>query len=915
MPQKDLHHRLTGDSSSLVQANSRASRSMTAAEREAHKLEQQQRRTHQAMTEAGRGMLVAGAAIAAGIGLAVRAAVQWESAWAGVTKTVEGTEEQLSRLEDELRAMARELPQSHTEIAAVAEAAGQLGIATEDVASFTRVMVDLGVATNLTSEEAAFAIARMTNIMGTATGDVDRLGAAIVDLGNNSATTEAEILEMALRISGAGATIGLSETDVLAFAASLSSVGVAAQAGGSAISRAMIAIEESVRAGDESLETIAQTAGMSAAEFTSAYERDAANAIATFVAGLGRMQTRGEDVFATLDRLGFTEIRLRDALLRLSASGDLLTSSLERGAQAWDENEALMAEAERRYGTTEAQMQIARNQLNDFSIDIGQTFLPVLGSMASGLGSVAEVLAALPGPMKAAIALLAASAAAVGLLGGAALIAIPKIAAFNTALNTMAAGAGRAAVAARGLRAATGFMFGPWGAAIAVAVGLVTAAVGAYSVNQAEANAQAAEFADTLDEVTGKVTEVTRAKIAHRLEEQGALEMAQELGIGISELVDEMMAGKDAAEILGEIIDDLGGGSMKRTNGSLFDLNNLTEDNTEAWTDLREAVGATGGELEDGIGRWQRLNEAEEENLTATTDLAPQQRDLADAFGVSASAAEDVAGAVDDLDQELKQLFDRVFGLSNLQDDLANAFDKVAEAVKKQHEEAVEGAAALDGMTRAARDNRDLTQDLLRTYAELALETIESTGSMEEAEKVASRFEEQLDELEKQTGLNVRELDGYNEVVGEIDRLIKVTFRNDGVAQAIEQAQRIREHLERIDRTVRISFETRGFASVDGVAIPRHTGGAIPGHGGQDSRLVAASPGEFMVNTLGAAHNRAALEAANAGARLAVVGTGGGSATSAAPATSGPINVYLTSYSDRYSTKQVLEDLKLRGAS
>lgn len=60
---------------------------------------------------------------------------------------MEGTPEQLAAVSDGIRAMSLEIPSTTTEIAAVAEAAGQLGIATDDVLSFTRTMLDLGQST------------------------------------------------------------------------------------------------------------------------------------------------------------------------------------------------------------------------------------------------------------------------------------------------------------------------------------------------------------------------------------------------------------------------------------------------------------------------------------------------------------------------------------------------------------------------------------------------------------------------------------------------------------------------------------------------------------------------------------------------------------------------------------------------
>ena len=113
----------------------------------------------------------------------------------------------------------------------MAEAAGQLGIATDDVLTFTRVMLDLGESTNLSADEAATALALFANITGTSAADYERLGSVIVGLVNNFATTEAEITEMAQRLASAGTLAGMSEAEILALAAAMSSVGIEAEAG------------------------------------------------------------------------------------------------------------------------------------------------------------------------------------------------------------------------------------------------------------------------------------------------------------------------------------------------------------------------------------------------------------------------------------------------------------------------------------------------------------------------------------------------------------------------------------------------------------------------------------------------------------------------------------------------------------
>ena len=113
----------------------------------------------QAWDKLSTGAVVAGAAITAGLGFAVKAAMGWESAWAGVLKTVDASPAQFEQLEGQLKELARTLPASAEEIANVAENAGQLGVKATDIATFTKTMINLGEATNLTADEASTAIA------------------------------------------------------------------------------------------------------------------------------------------------------------------------------------------------------------------------------------------------------------------------------------------------------------------------------------------------------------------------------------------------------------------------------------------------------------------------------------------------------------------------------------------------------------------------------------------------------------------------------------------------------------------------------------------------------------------------------------------------------------------------------------
>lgn len=453
----------------------------TAAEKAARQVEEQ----NQAMQSAGRGLMAVGVVAIAATALSVKAAIGWQSAWAGVTKTVNGTPAELAKVEEGLRSLAKTLPSAHDEIAAVAEAAGQLGIKTGSVVAFTNTMIDLGETTNLSADEAATSLARFMNIMGTSQDDVDRLGSAIVALGNNYATTEAEIVAMSMRLAGAGRQIGLSEGEVLGLSTALSSVGIEAEAGGSAFSTLMVNIASEVETGGADLELFAKTSGKTADEFKAQWEKDPAAALTGFIEGLGNVEEQGGSTLQTLADLGITEIRMRDALLRASAASDMFTGAMDDGNTAFDENNALAAEAAQRYATVESQLQVMSNRVSDAAISFGQVFLPAVSAASDGIGDMADFLGALDPKMQGAIATVALLGGGVALAGGVFLLALPKIAAFQVSLGILstssmpAVATSATAMMAATTRATTAmaagakFLTGPWGLAIAAsAVGV-----------------------------------------------------------------------------------------------------------------------------------------------------------------------------------------------------------------------------------------------------------------------------------------------------------------------------------------------------------------------------------------------------------------------------------------------------------
>lgn len=437
---------------------------------------------------------------AAGITAAIREAAQYfadcaqasmdfETAVTGVAKTTDLTDEELAAMADSIRSLSTEIPATAEEISAVAEAAGQLGIQKEALLDFTETMVMLGTSTNMTADEAATALARFANITGMGAGEYDRLGATIVDLGNSFATTEQEITEMATRLASAGTLAGISEPGILALVAAMSSVGIEAEAGGTAMTETLNAIETAVANGGETLDEFARLAGMSSEVFAETWQNDALSALTSFIGGLGQLDEQGESTVLVLENLGLTGVRQSNMLKSLGLAAEQMTGAVDLANTAWEENTALTNEASKRYATTQSQLMMLQNSYRNVQAAIGDAYTPELKeAYAVGtdvLNGVAQFIRDNPALVKAVVTFT-------GVIGG----ATAAVAAYTVAANAAAL----ASAAIPGLNIIMG---------VTVGIAAVTAAVVAL-------NDAASKETDEL----AKLTATSRAQYAEMQELQ-----------------------------------------------------------------------------------------------------------------------------------------------------------------------------------------------------------------------------------------------------------------------------------------------------------------------------------------------------------------------------------------------------------
>lgn len=361
----------------------------------------------------------ASTALAAGGVASAKFAIDFEDSFAGVKKTVDATPEQLAKIKQGIIDLSTTgidgrgaIPQTATELNELAAAGGQLGISQENIIDFTEVMAQMGSATNLVGEEGAATLARFQNVMGVGQNEIRNIGSAIVDLGNHSATTESEIAEMALRMGKYGSSVRMSAADVLGYSAALSSLGIEAQMGGSAIGRTWLSIETAVASGGEGLTKFAKYSGKSAEEFKEQWNTDSSGAFNGLLKGL----QSAENLTVALDDLGINNTQDIQAMMALVNGYDLVTESVNRSNTAYQENTALQEEFNAKNETTASKLANTKNNIVEAARSIGETMLPSIKDASTTVADFAKGLSQMSDEQKKVVVNTGATVIALGAL-------------------------------------------------------------------------------------------------------------------------------------------------------------------------------------------------------------------------------------------------------------------------------------------------------------------------------------------------------------------------------------------------------------------------------------------------------------------------------------------------------------------
>ncbi|UXZ04548.1 phage tail tape measure protein [Moraxella nasicaprae] len=332
-----------------------------------------------AMQAIGAASAVGLVAIGAGIKATTDEAMKFESAMAEVKKVVNfESPDGIKQMRAELEELSTRVPIAFDGLAKIAAAAGQSGIAANEIVKFTEAAAKMGTAFDITAEEAGQAMAEMRTAFKMSQAEVETLADKINYLGNNSPNAAAKIMEVVQRIGPLGEIAGVSADQIAAMAASLTSVEPDVAATG--LKNMMLQLVKG-----ESLSKSAKAAfddlGLSYTEIAKGMQTDSIGTINKVFEAIKKLPEEAQA--ATInDIFGSESIAVISQLIN---GTDTLGKHLQAMGDASKYAGSMSQEAANINDTSAAKMEMFKNATQNAKAAIGDAFLPALGALAEAL--------------------------------------------------------------------------------------------------------------------------------------------------------------------------------------------------------------------------------------------------------------------------------------------------------------------------------------------------------------------------------------------------------------------------------------------------------------------------------------------------------------------------------------------------
>lgn len=706
----------------------------------------------------------------------IDAADQIDSAFRNMKKTVNGTEEDFDSLREAALEFSRTNAVSADTILNIEAMGGQLGIAVENLEDFGTVVSNLDIATNMDADTIAEKLGQLNGIMPDINDNYQAFGDSLVRLGNNMPAQESAIMDITSRIGSMGSIVGMTTPEILAWATAIASTGQGSESAGTAISNTMSDIETAVSSGGDKLQAFADVAGMSAEEFATAWNETPSDAMQAFIEGLKRINEEGGSVDGTLQNLGITGVRQKQALQGLTQTCDTLNDSLTMSEDAWNgvgdewgEAGDAAREAGQKSEGFSGTLQILKNSANELGYEFGQALIPFMQIATVAIQELTDMFADAPTPIKNLIVVLGLLGVASGPVitaysslsnifqehkkNAAAAAAAQKTMAASTATATTSATAASGAFSKANIQAKA-MAVGTKAAAVAMNALKVAAGVGALvalqliieALGDAYTNAQNFEKATTglntavrsintaqaqtsLDELSGSA-DSTALSLEDLIAKQA------ELADTITQRNQEVVNSQGMLDGYRDVINQLAGSSdlatedVARLQTAVDGVNDVCGSNYEvvqnaagAWVVMKDGVEQTTGAVNDYI-----------DAMSTQMEIEAMQSTYQDLYNQKAEAQKTLTEET----QKLNDAQSKLANSSNLSNEELTTLNQTVESQKEKVEQAQQAYDELNGSLGKAEQQATLLKAATLEGASANMQFAGSSDTLQNALMIAS---------------------------------------------------------------------------------------------------------------------------------------------------------------------------------
>lgn len=662
--------------------------------------------TQAAFTTVGTGMLAAGAAVAAGVGLAISKNQEYEREVSKIIAVTGVQGDALRSVRKETQELGASTVYTATEAGQGLENLAKAGVSVKDALggglAGTLSLASAGELDVADAAEIAATALTTFNLKGAEVPHVADLLAA----GAGKAQGSVQDMSYAMKQGSLVASqMGISVDDTVGTLSAFASAGLIGSDAGTSFRTMLLSLANPSTAAANTLKQYNINAYDAQGNFVGM--ANLAEQLKTKLAGA--TQEQRNQALATI--FGSDAIRAASVLYANGAKGiqdwtDKVNDSGYAARFAAQMQDNLSGDVEKLGGAFDTAL-----------IQSGSAGNDELRQMVQTLTSLVDLYNDLPAPVQQSAVVIAAVTAAALLAGGAFLIGVPKVIAFREAVQTINTEMPRTSSA---LRSMGSVLAGPWGIALTAAIALI----GIWVQSQAEAKQRINELSDTLDEQTGAFTENTRAAAIKRLQDEGIYDAAKKAGIGIHEVNDAVFRGGDAlesynkktAEYYGSV--GVGGNVIRAFNG---DADRLAHGVDNLRSDLDSA------------------KEAHKQLADAQKDGAVASDANADSTTTAAKAYVDAAQDAEHLTDQINELIDSINKANGVGQDAVSAnaaYQKSLDDVRKKVDDLKNshdaGARSIDETTVAGSANADMFADLAKASQDAAERQFALTGNTDE---------------------------------------------------------------------------------------------------------------------------------------------------------------------------------------